>query len=30
MYNIDIREEVFGGTVNVVELGKREYLTKKN
>lgn len=28
MYNINVREEIFGATVNVVELGKRDYLTK--
>lgn len=28
MLNINIREEIFGATINVVELGKREYITK--
>lgn len=29
MYNINIREEVFGATVSVVETGKREYISKE-
>lgn len=29
MYNINIREEVFGATVSVVKTGKREYISKE-
>ena len=28
-YNINIREEKFGGTLNNLEIGKREYITKQ-
>ena len=28
-YNINIREEVFGATVSIVETGKREYVNKE-
>lgn len=29
MININIREEIFGATLNVLDFGKREYITKK-
>lgn len=29
MYNVNIREEIFGATVSVVETGKREYVSKE-
>ena len=29
MYNVNIREELFGATVSVVETGKREYVNKE-
>ena len=29
MYNVNIREELFGATVSVVETGKREYVSKE-
>lgn len=29
MYNVNLREEIFGATVSVVETGKREYVNKE-
>lgn len=28
-YNVNIREEIFGATVSIVETGKREYVNKE-
>ena len=28
-YNLNIREEFFGATLNNIEIGKREYITKE-